>query len=101
MFVFGNFLQTVALILDKVLWLYNIVVFIAVLIQWVNPDPFNPIVQMLRALTQPVFEWIRQHLPFVMVGMLDLSPMVVFLGIWFLRMFLVRTLVDVALRLHP
>ena len=100
MFVFSNLLQAAAFILDKVLWLYSIIVMIAVLIQWVNPDPFNPIVQLLRGMTQPVFEWIRRRLPFVMMGMLDLSPMVVFLGIWFLQMFLVRTLLDIALRVR-
>lgn len=100
MFVISNLLQTAAVILDKVLWLYSIIVMIAVLIQWVNPDPYNPIVRMLRAVTEPVFAWVRRRLPFVMVGMLDLSPIVVFLGIWFLQMFLVRTLLDVALRLR-
>ena len=100
MFVLGNVCQAVALILDKVLWLYSIVIMIAVLISWVSPDPFNPVVQFLRSATQPVFEWIRRHLPFVVVGMLDLSPLVAMLIIWLLRQVVVRSLFDLAFRLR-
>jgi len=100
MFIVGNLLTAFATILDKVLWLYNLVVIIAVLIQWVNPDPFNPIVQVLRAMTEPVFNWVRRHLPFTTVGMFDLSPVVVLLIIWFLQMFCVRSLLDLAVRLR-
>lgn len=100
MFVIGNLIQAVAVILDRVLWLYNAVVLVAVLVSWVRPDPFNPIVQILRSATEPVFDWVRRHVPFAVVGMLDLSPMAVFLMIWFLRMFLVSSLLDLGLRLR-
>ena len=100
MFVLGNLVQTLALIVDKVLWIYNWIVIIAVLITWVNPDPFNPIVRFLRGVTQPVFEWVRQRLPFVVVGMMDLSPLAVMLAVQFLRMFLVRTLLDLSMHLR-
>ena len=100
MFVLGNLVQTLALIIDKVLWIYNWIVIIAVLITWVNPDPFNPIVRFLRSVTQPVFEWVRERLPFVVVGMMDLSPLAVMLALQFLRMFLVRTLLDLSMHLR-
>lgn len=100
MFVLGNFISAVATILDQVLWVYNLVVFIAVLLSWVNPDPYNPIVRLLRSLTEPVFEWVRRRLPFAMMGFLDLSPLIVLFAIWFARLFLVRSLLDLATRLH-
>lgn len=100
MFVLGNLCQALAVILDKVLYLYNIIMFIAVLVTWVRPDPFNPIVQFLRAATEPVFEWVRRRLPFTVVGMLDLSPMVALMALWFLRLFLVQTLMDLSFRLR-
>ncbi len=100
MFVAGNFLQAIAFILDRLLWLYSMVVLVAVLLSWVSPDPYNPIVRFLRSATEPVFQWVRQHVPFASVGMLDLSPIFVFMGIWFLRMFLVGTLIDFATRLR-
>ena len=100
MFVVSNFLQAVAIILDRLLQIYNYVVLVAVLISWVSPDPFNPVVRFLRSATEPVFEWVRRHLPFTTVGMMDLSPILVFLVIWFGRMFLVSSLMDVAVRLR-
>lgn len=100
MFLIGNLLSALAVIIDKVARLYGIVVMIAVLVQWVSPDPFNPIVQFLRAVTEPVFAWIRRRMPFVVVGLLDLSPMVVFLGLWLIQLFLVPSLSDIAMRLR-
>ena len=100
MFVAGNFLQAIAFILDRLLWLYSMVVLVAVLLSWVNPDPYNPIVRFLRSATEPVFQWFRQRVPFATVGMMDLSPILVFMSIWFLRMFLVGTIMDFAIRLR-
>lgn len=100
MFVLGNFINAIAVILDQVLWIYNLVVLAAVVLSWVNADPYNPIVRLLRSMTEPIFEWMRRHVPFAMVGFLDLSPMLVFFAIWFGRLFLVRSLMDVAARLH-
>jgi len=100
MFVIGNLCQAVAAILDKVLWLYSIVIFVAILLSWVNADPFNPIVQFLRAVTEPIFAWVRQRLPFVVVGLVDLSPIVVFIIIQLLQMVVVRSLFDFGARLR-
>ena len=100
MFVLGNLCQAVAVILDKVLWLYSIVIMIAVLISWVSPDPFNPVVQFLRSVTEPIFAWVRHRLPFAMVGMIDLSPIIVLLLIQLVQMVVVRSLYDLAFRLR-
>ena len=99
MFVLGNICIALATILDRVLWLYSLVVLVAVLITWVRPDPYNPIIQFLRAATEPLFEWVRR-LPFAMIGMLDLSPIIVLLGLQLIQMVLVRSLFDLAARLR-
>ena len=90
MFVMGNVVQAIATILDNVLRLYSLVLLVAVLLSWVNPNPFNPIVQFLRAVTEPLFGWIRKHLPFAMVGMFDLSPLIAFFMIQLLQLVVVR-----------
>jgi len=100
MFIVGNFIQAVALVLDRLLQVYSYVVLIAVLVSWVSPDPYNPVIRFLRAATEPVFGWVRRRLPFTVVGMLDLSPIAVFFFIWFLRMFLVSSLIDLGIRLR-
>jgi YggT family protein len=100
MFVVGNLVQAVALILGQVLEIYYWVVLIAVVLSWVGADPSNPIIRMLHSLTEPVFEWIRRHVPFAMVGFMDLSPMIVFFSVLFLKYFLVKSLLELAVRLH-
>jgi len=69
------------------------VVIARVVLSWVNPDPFNPIVRFIHNIPEPVLYQIRKRLP-VVFGGLDLSPILVFLAIMFLRSFVVRTLFD-------
>jgi YggT family protein len=99
MFVLGNFIEALALVLNSVLSLYWWILLIAVLLSWVNPDPRNPIVRFLRSATDPVLYQIRRWMPFVVVGSLDLSPLVVLLGIEVVRLVVVKSLYDLAFRM--
>ena len=74
-----------AQVISTILTIYMFVVIVAVLITWVNPDPYNPIVRILRQLTEPLFYRVRRLMPFLYQSGLDLSPIVVILGISFLR----------------
>ena len=65
--------------------LYSYVVIAAALISWVSPDPRNPIVRVLRQVTEPVFEPIRRFLPPWKTGGLDLSPLIVIIAIQFVE----------------
>jgi YggT family protein len=98
MFVVGNMVWGTAVVLDYVLWLYMWVIIARALISWVNPDPWNPIVQFLQRLTEPVLYPIRRRLGFAMG--IDLSPIIALLIILFLQVALVQSLKDVALRMH-
>lgn len=98
MFVLKNFVFALAGILDWVLWAYMWMIIIRAVLTWVNPDPYNPIVRALYAITEPVLSFLRRRLP-LMAGSIDFSPIVVILAIYFLRYFLVRTLFDLAARL--
>ncbi|MEE8219206.1 MAG: YggT family protein [bacterium] len=99
MFVMGNFLQAVALVLNWVLWAYMWIVIGAVIVSWVSPDPYNPIVRFLHQATEPVFYRVRRYLPMSGMG-LDFSPLIVLLAIYFVKAFLVRSMVDLAVRIR-
>ncbi len=92
----SHLILAIARVLDIVLTLYMWVVIISALITWVNPDPYNPIVRFLRNMTEPVFQWVRRKLPFVVVGGFDLSPILVILVIQVLEIFLVNNLMDLS-----
>ncbi|UZP68152.1 YggT family protein [Desulfovibrio mangrovi] len=92
----GNFLGAIAGVLNAVLSLYFWIVIASAVLSWVNPDPYNPIVRIIRNLTEPVFYKVRKLLPFTYVGGLDLSPVVILLGIEFIKMFVIRSLYQFA-----
>lgn len=98
MFVFGNVLLATATIVDYVLWLYMWIIIARALISWVNPDPWNPIVQFLERVTEPVLSPIRRRLGWRMG--VDLSPIIAILAILFLQIAVVQTLKDLAVRLN-
>lgn len=95
--IYNQFLYAIAEVISVVLSLYFWIVVISACLSWVNPDPYNPIVRFLRAMTEPVFYRIRRWLPFVVVGGFDLSPIVVILGIQFLKIFVVTSLMQLAM----
>lgn len=99
MFLAGNVLEGLAHVADWVLTLYMYVIIARALISWVNPDPWNPIVQFLERVTEPVLYPIRRRLGWWGLG-IDLSPIVAILIIIFLQYALVRSLFEIAARMH-
>ena len=98
MFIFANLLLAAAHILDILLTAYMWIVIISALISWVNPDPYNPIVRFLHAVTEPVLRPARRIIGF-RLGIIDISPMVVILAILFVKYFLIQSLIEFAYRL--
>ncbi|HIG56681.1 MAG TPA: YggT family protein [Candidatus Latescibacteria bacterium] len=59
---------------------YIYVVLIRVVISWINPDPYNPIVQFLRGVTDPAIEAVRRIMPsFLLSTGLDFTPLILIL----------------------
>ncbi len=95
MIYLANFLRALAIILDKILFLYMLIIIGRAVISWVNADPYNPIVRFLYAVTEPVLYQVRKRLP-INFGGIDFSPVVVLLVIYFIQLFLVKSLADLA-----
>jgi len=89
--ILSTFIQAIAQILHMLISIYIWVVIIAALITWVRPDPYNPIVQTLYRLTEPVYGWIRRYIP-TAVGGIDLAPLIVIFALQFLDLFIVKLL---------
>ncbi len=79
-------------LLHTVITVYIWIVIISALMSFVRPDPNNPIVQTLYRLTEPVYAFIRQKIPFLIMGGLDLTPLVIILGLQFLDTFMMRAI---------
>tara|TARA_B100000315_G_scaffold256362_1_gene302102 strand:- start:1620 stop:1907 length:288 start_codon:yes stop_codon:yes gene_type:complete len=87
-----NMTITVVRLFDLALNVYMWVIIVRALISWVNPDPYNPIVQFLYRATEPVLgpvrRWLWGLVPAMRFG-IDLSPLLVILGIIFLQSLLI------------
>ena len=92
MFVLSTFLLSIARLLDIVLTVFYWLIIVRALISWVNPDPFNPIVQFLQGITEPILSLIRKMLPFGFKFGIDISPFIAVLLIIFLQSFLLGVL---------
>jgi len=97
MFVLTNLLTALAKIADILLTIYMYIVIGRAVISWVNPDPYNPIVNFLYRATEPILSRVRRMIPHL--GGMDLSPLIVILAIYFLKEFVMRSVYLLAYRL--
>lgn len=94
---FANFLIAFAQLTNTLLTIYFWIIIARAVISWVNPDPYNPIVNFLYRATEPILHRVRSILP--AMGGLDLSPLIVILAIQFLQSFAVRSVLELAYRM--
>lgn len=99
MFILANFITALAEVIGIILSFYMWVIIIRALVSWVNPDPYNPVVQFLYKVTEPVLYPIRRLMPVYNIG-IDLSPLIVIVMIIFLKSFLVASLHQLAHRMQ-
>ncbi len=60
--------------------IYIWVLIINALLSFVNPDPYNPVVQFLHRLTQPAYSFVRRFMRTDFNG-LDLAPLILIIGL--------------------
>jgi YggT family protein len=97
--------STLLWLVDTVLGLYTLVVIAAVVSSWLiafgvlntQNQAVRQIIRVLDALTDPLFRQVRRIIP--PIGGLDLSPIVILLGIELLRVFLDNLLVYLMYRI--
>ena len=87
----AEFLALIITIVFQALWW---AILIRVLLSWlpmanIRIDPYNPIVQLLYTITDPILEPLRRY---TTVGMIDLSPLVALIGLGFIERLLVSIL---------
>ncbi len=92
MVLLGNILLALAKLVELaggLLTLYKYILLASVVVSWVNADPYNPLVNFIYRVTEPVLRRIRRHMPDT--GMLDLSPLVAFAAIYVLQIVVLDT----------
>jgi YggT family protein len=77
-------------LLSMIINIFLFAILIQVIISWINPGSYNPILSLVHSLTEPLLRPVRRRLPDM--GGLDLSPMVVMVGLVLLEMLLIPPL---------
>lgn len=90
MILLGNLLIGIAGALSMLLGFFKLILIVRCFLSFVSPDPRNPIVQFLYSATEPLLVRVRQYVK--PIGMLDLSPIIVFMLVYMLEAVLVNSL---------
>ncbi len=77
----GNIFVAFIGIISSLVYSYIILIIISAVLSFVQVDPYNPIVQVINRLTNPPLRFIREKLPFLVIGGIDLSPIVLIFGL--------------------
>lgn len=99
MIAFANILLGIGRVLDMALTIMLVLVIARAVISWVNPDPYNVIVRFLVASTDPFLRPLRRYIPLVGGG-IDLTPIVLLIVIYFLKIALAQTIIDYGFELR-
>ncbi len=91
----SNLITAIADVIGLIISIYTFIIIGRVLISWVSPDPYNPIVRFLYMATEPILGFARRYIPPI-GGTLDISPIVVLILIQFLGKLIVDTLYQLA-----
>jgi len=88
-------IQALATVIDTLLYVYSFLIIGRAIISWVSPDPYNPIVNFLYTVTEPVMKYARRIIPPI-GGTIDISPIVVLVLIHLIRISINQLLFDLA-----
>lgn len=87
----GLIMYALADLIALILTVFLIVIIIQVILSWVNPDPHNPLINLIDTLASPALRPFRKILP--PLHGLDLSPMLALLSILVLKMLIIPPIV--------
>ncbi|MDJ0955246.1 MAG: YggT family protein [Arenicellales bacterium] len=79
-------------LLQLAVWVFIITLFIRVILSWIQPGGYNPVLGLINQLTEPLMGPARRLIP--PFGGLDLSPIVVFIFLYLTLMLVVRPILD-------
>ncbi len=88
---FGALFWSIPALIGLTINIFLFAVFIRVILSWVNPDPYHPGVSLLERLTDPLMRRAQRILP--PISGLDLSPILVIVGLTLLKMLLLPPLI--------
>jgi YggT family protein len=74
--------------------IYEWILIIRIITSYLDIDPYHPLVQFLRRLTDPVMDLVRRYIP-CQFGRMDFSPMVIIFFLYVVQRALATLLLSV------
>lgn len=71
-------INMVSFVVDLGLNLLQVIIIASVIISWVGADPYNPLVQLIRNMTEPLYRPFRK-MTAGFSGPIDLAPLIILL----------------------
>ncbi len=91
MFIVSQLLQAMILLVNGIFQIIYWLLFARIVISWFPVDPYNNMIQMLYQMTEPILAPFRR-IP-LRIGMLDLTPLLAFVTLFFVRNVLLGILI--------
>ena len=85
--------------LHLVITIYIWIIIASAIFSFLQVDPRQPVVEVIERMTQPAFTFIRQKMPYVVISGVDLSPLVLLVGLQFIDNILIGSLVFAILQM--
>lgn len=93
----GLLILSIGKLLEMTVYVFMFAVVARIIISLVNPHLYNPVTSLLASLTDFMMQPARRLIP--PIGMLDLSPMVVFLLLGLILRLIVQPILDIGARM--
>ncbi len=90
MFILGELFQSLALLVDGICKILYWLLMARIIVSWFPVDPYHQVVQFLVQVTDPILLPLRR-IP-LQIGMLDLTPLLAFVALYFVNRVAVRLL---------
>lgn len=96
MFIIGELFQSLAFLVNGICQVIYWLLIARIVISWFPVDPYHQVVQFLTQVTDPILTPFRK-IP-LHIGILDLSPLLAFVTLFFINRILVRILLSLAMQ---
>jgi YggT family protein len=94
MFIFGELFHSLAFLVNGICQIIYWLLMARIIVSWFPVDPYHSVVQFLYQVTDPILMPLRR-IP-LRVGMLDLTPLLAFVILFFMNRVIVRILMALA-----
>jgi YggT family protein len=88
----GLLLSALAELVSKAIYLLIFAIFIQIILSWVAPGTYNPVIGIIDSITTPLLRPARRIVP--PMGGIDLSPMLIIVSLYLALMLIVAPLRD-------